>query len=453
MINWRRPMLKFYDERVMNRPIPRCRTLISDFYALPREARRNLRDQRLTQLLRHAARHVPHYRKLLVDREIARGDVIDLASFGKVPPLTRSFLQNSPEILKSDDLSSRHSYKNSSGGSSGEPVAVIQDQDYNAMGIAMTETYHGWVGRDAGESLVKLWGSDRDVVSGTLGWRNKLSGFVRNQKWANSFKMSETAMLRYLDWIRQYRPVLIEAYADSAFELARFANARETRVSGVRHVITSAGTLHPFMREEISRAFGCPTLNRYGCREVGDIAGERTENGGLEVFDYCNLVEVVKPDGQPCQEGEEGEILVTNLTNFAMPLIRYRLGDRAVVGKFSDGPWPFVERLQTVSGRQTDAFILRDGTAVSGIFFVYFLTVFHEAGWLLKTQIVQRDYDDVVVKMVVKTAPAQSALDEITASLRILLGQSCNISFETLQEIPPLKSGKHSYVVSLVKRP
>src|SRR5690606_38213379 len=128
-INWRRPMLKFYDERVMNRPIPRCRTLISDFYALPREARRNLRDQRLTQLLRHAARHVPHYRKLLVDREIARGDVIDLASFGKVPPLTRSFLQNSPEGLKSDDLSWRHSYKNCSGGSSGEPVAVIQDRD------------------------------------------------------------------------------------------------------------------------------------------------------------------------------------------------------------------------------------------------------------------------------------------------------------------------------------
>lgn len=296
MINWRQPVLKFYDERVMNRPIPRCRTLISEFYALPGEARRNLRDQRLTQLLRHAARHVPHYRKLLVDQEIVRGDAIDLTKFGKVPPLTRSFLQNSPESLKSDDLSSRDWYKNSSGGSSGEPVAVIQDQDYNAMGIAMTETYHGWTGRDAGESLVRLWGSDRDVLTGTLGWRNKISGFVRNQKWANSFKMSQTAMLRYLDWIRQYRPVLIEAYADSAFELARFANARETRVSGVRHVITSAGTLHPFMREEISRAFGCPTLNRYGCREVGDIAGERTVNGGLEVFDYCNLVEVVKAD-------------------------------------------------------------------------------------------------------------------------------------------------------------
>ena len=66
---------------------------------------------------------------------------------------------------------------------------------------------------------------------------------------------------------------------------------------------------------------------------------------------------------------------------------------------------------------------------------------------------IQRDYDDVVVKMVVKTAPTQSALDEIAVSLRILLGQSCNISFETLPEIPPLKSGKHSYVVSLVKRP
>ncbi|MCA0417816.1 MAG: hypothetical protein LCH80_03735 [Proteobacteria bacterium] len=446
-------MLKFYDERVMNRPIPRCRAQISDFYALPREARRNLRDQRLTQLLRHAARHVPHYRKLLVEQEIARGDAIDLTKFGKVPPLTRSFLQNSPESLKSDDLSSRDWYKNSSGGSSGEPVAVIQDQDYNAMGIAMTETYHGWAGRGSGESVIKLWGSDRDVVSGTLGWRNKLSGFVRNQKWANSFKMSEAAMLRYLDWIRQRRPVLIEAYADSAFELARLVNARETKVSGVRHVITSAGTLHPFMREEISRAFGCPTLNRYGCREVGDIAGERTANGGLEVFDYCNLVEVVKADGQPCQEGEEGDVLVTNLTNFAMPLIRYRIGDRAVVGKSLDGPPTFVERLETISGRCTDAFIMRDGSTVPGMFFVYFLTVVHEKGWIRKVQIVQRDYDDVLINMVVKTAPVQSALDEIAASLRILVGQSCNISFETLHDIPTLKSGKSNYVVSLVNRP
>lgn len=453
MINWRQPMLKFYDERVMNRPIPRCRTLISEFYALPGEARRSQRAQRLTQLLRHAARHVPHYRKLLADQGIVRGDVVDLTRFGKVPPLTRSLLQNSPESLKSDDLSARDWYKNSSGGSSGEPVAVIQDQDYNATGIAMTETYHGWVGRNSGEPLIKLWGSDRDVLTGTLGWRNKLSGFVRNQKWANSFKMSEAAMSRYLDWIRQYRPVVIEAYADSAFELARFANARATQFSGVKHVITSAGTLHPFMREEISRAFGCPTLNRYGCREVGDIAGERTANGGLEVFDYCNLVEVVKADGQPCQEGEEGDVLVTNLTNFAMPLIRYRLGDRAVVGKASDGPLRLVERLETISGRCTDAFIMRDGTTVPGIFFVYFLTVVHEKGWMRKVQIVQRDYDDVLINMVVKTTPAQSALDDIAASLRILVGQSCSIRFETLDDIPALKSGKHSYVVSLVKRP
>ena len=453
MTNWRRPVLKLYDERIAKSPIPRCRALISDFDALPGETRRSLRAQRLTQLLRHAARHVPHYRKLLVDREIVRGDVIDLDRFGEVPPLSRSVLQNSYETLKSDDLSSRHWYRNSSGGSTGEPVAVIQDQDYNAMGIAMTETHLGWAGRNSGESMIKLWGSDRDVLLGTLGWRNKFSGFIRNHRWANSFKMSETAMLRYLDWIRQHRPVLIEAYADSAFELARFANARGIQISGVRHVITSAGTLHPFMREEISRAFGCPTLNRYGCREVGDIAGERAANGGLEVFDYCNLVEVVKADGRPCQEGEEGDVLVTNLTNFAMPLIRYKLGDRAVVGKSSDGPLTFVERLQTVSGRWTDAFIMRDGSTVPGYFFVHFLAVVHEAGWLRKTQIVQRDYDDVVVKMVVKTAPVQSALDEIVASLRILLGQSCSISFETLHDIPALKSGKYSYVVSLVNRP
>ena len=92
------------------------------------------------------------------------------------------------------------------------------------------------------------------------------------------------------------------------------------------------------MREEIERAFGCPVLNRYGSREVANVAAERVPGRGLEIFTYTHLLEVVDADGRPCGPGEEGDILVTCLANYAMPIIRYRIGDRAVVGDLALEP-------------------------------------------------------------------------------------------------------------------
>jgi phenylacetate-CoA ligase len=452
MINWRQPILNFYDKRI--RYNGACYLpLLNEFYAWPVERRRQVQNERLSQLLRHAARNVPYYRDVLAKSGVVRGDHVDLTRFRHVPELTRDGLRAGFEYLKSDDLASRAWYKNSSGGSSGETVTLLQDHHYDVFAMATTEMHYAWAGRAAGEPFVKLWGSDRDVLLGTLGSRAKLSNFIRNLTFLNSFDMSKANMQRYIESIQRVRPVIIEAYAESIYALAQYINSSNIKLSGVRNVVTSAGTLYPFIREEIERAFGCPALNRYGSREVANVAGERVAGAGLEVFTYTHLVEVVDEQGQPCGLGEEGDLLVTCLTNYAMPIIRYRIGDRAVVGAAVSTPTPSVEHLETVTGRTMDVFVREDGSTVCGIFFIHFLCVVHNSSWLKKSQIIQRDYNAILIKMVTESPPPSGSLEEIRDSLLRVLGPACEVEFEFVDAIPPLPSGKYRYTVSLVPRP
>jgi phenylacetate-CoA ligase len=453
MMNWRHPVLTVYDRVVARSPIPGYRRSLSLFHELPLQQRRDIQITRLARLLRHAAQHVPWYRDELVQLGVVRGDVLDLERFSTIRPLTRDVLREHFDSLTSDDLASRRWYRNCSGGSTGEPVAVLQDRDYEAAGLAAIEMHQGWAGRQPGEPMVRLWASERDILLGSQGWRNQVSAFARNQVLLNAFRMNTDAMERYVDQIRRRRPVLVEAFAESAYEIARHLNETGRRLQGVRGVVTSASTLYPFIRTEVEQAFGCPIYNRYGSREVGSFAGERTPGGGLEVFAATHWVEVVRPDGQPCAPGEEGDVLVTCLTNLAMPLIRYRIGDRATVGEAVATPTPSVEVLQTVTGRANDAFVRPDGTTVPGIFFMYFIGVFYSRDWIRMFQVVQRGYDDVVIRIVPAADPPANALQEIGDTLRRVVGQSCRVDFEFTDTIEKLSSGKHRYLVPFAAPP
>jgi phenylacetate-CoA ligase len=196
VINWRRPILNFYDRRIRSNAAYYA-SILHGFYALPGERRHQIQAERLSQLLLRSARTVPYYRELLAGSGVVLGDHVDLTRFRQVRQLTRDVLRSEFDRLTSGDLASRAWYENSSGGSSGEPVKVIQDRDYHLIGTATTQMHFAWAGRTIGEPFVRLWGSDRDVLYGTLGWRNQFSNFIRNQIFLNSFNMSIVNMQRY----------------------------------------------------------------------------------------------------------------------------------------------------------------------------------------------------------------------------------------------------------------
>src|SRR5689334_14221372 len=131
------------------------------------------------------------------------------------------------------------------------------------------------------------------------------------------------------------------------------------------------------MREKIAEVFGCHVYNRYGSREVSDIACELPGASGLWVAPWGNYVEILDDEARPVPPGEEGNIVVTCLTNYAMPLVRYWIGDRGALAQTSRigqtdgeaGP----QFLKHVFGRNVDAFRTRDQALIDGEYFTHLL--------------------------------------------------------------------------------
>lgn len=391
----------------------------------------------------HARNHVPYYRELLSKT----GD--NLRCLEAFPPLTKAIIREQGERLHSDDLAKRKVRRNSSGGSTGQPVSIVQDQDFGAWRVA-TEAFYF-------ERFLKirynrtpnvvLWGSERDLFR----QRNlpaKVWAFLTQSNMVNSFRMTPEDMLRAVALIDRKQPEFLKGYAGSLYELSRFIRARGLKIHRPRVIYSAAETLRPFMRTEIEETFGCKVFDYYGSREVGAIAGE-CRRGKMHVFSFNNLVEVVDDQQRPVDRGEEGQLLITTLHNDAMPLIRYTIGDTAVLGDGCDCGSE-LPTLQRITGRVTDHFLTKDGNLVHG---EYFTHLFYFQDWVSEFQVLQTDYDRVEIYYVPREQPSEAAYAAIEDKIKIVMGDDCRVSWHEVKEVPRTPQGKLLFTRSLVHSP
>lgn len=410
---------------------------------------RQLQQNRLRALLDHCHENIPYYRSMFKDRGIVSEDgYIDINKFEELPLMDKDTVRSEFEDLKSDDLSTRTWYQNTSGGSTGEPVTFIQDEQYDDWNRAVTTLFRRWTGYRPGEPWIKLWGSERDLFDERKAIRSRIGDWLRNQTLLNSFRMGPEEMDEYLDHMDETKPTFILAYVESIADLARYAEKEGRTVHSPRAIMTTAGTLYPEMRETISGVFEADVYNRYGSREVGDIACECPNHEGLHVSAPTHYVEILDEDGNPVDPGEAGEVVVTSLTNYAMPLVRYRIGDIAVKATepcSCDCGWPLLSK---VKGRISDVFVAVDGTRVHGEFFTH---LFYHEEWVKTFQIVQEAVDEIRVKVVTRdgTEPPTNRTGEIRESVQAAMGK-CTVTFSVVETIDRTESGKYRYTVSKV---
>jgi phenylacetate-CoA ligase len=213
-------------------------------------------------------------------------------------------------------------------------------------------------------------------------------------------------------------------------------------------VVTTAGTLYPFMRQKIAQVFGCEVYNQYGSREVSDVAFELPGTEGLWVAPWGNFVEILDEQGMPVPPGQEGNIVVTCLTNYAMPLLRYEIGDRGTLLPQPAAAGPGLQVLKQVSGRNMDVFRKPDGTLVDSQYFIHLM---YFRPWVWKFQVVQRSLDQVLFRVVgPPPRPPESELEEIAAKARLALGDQCRVDFEFREDLPQPPTGTHRYTISEV---
>jgi phenylacetate-CoA ligase len=344
-------------------------------------------------------------------------------------------------------LAQRKWYFNSTGGSTGEPVRFIQDWDYASRSGAISLLYSKLVGREIGESEVRIWGSLRDITRGTEGFRARFINKLTNTTYLSVFQLTPSDMREIISMLDAKRPKLIIAYAGAIYELARFAESEGLKITPQAAIMTSAVTLYPFMRDTIEKVFQCKVFNRYGSREMGDIACEQPGFKGLWVAPWGNYVEIVDGDGYRVPDGTSGEILVTSLSNFAMPFIRYRIEDRGILSPSRNNDGGSVGQvLDDILGRNYDMFINRHGTLVEG---GHFMALLWSRDWISKYQVIQKSQSHILFKIVkAGSGPQPAELELISAGAKSIMHDDVDIAFEFVDEIAPSASGKHRFIIS-----
>jgi phenylacetate-CoA ligase len=198
----------------------------------------------------------------------------------------------------------------------------------------------------------------------------------------------------------------------------------------------------------IEAVFGCPVFNRYGCREVGIIASECPAHDGLHVAAEGLVVEVLC-DGRPARPGELGAVVVTDLLNRAMPLIRYRVGDAAVPEDRPCACGRGLPRLRSVTGRVADFLVGADGRLVAGPFLAHALVAARPS--LGQVQI--RQDQAGVVHFRVRPGPRFRIPEDLEYLREVshrYLGERTDVGWELVERLDAEPSGKFLFCKSAV---
>lgn len=447
-MNWRKPLI-YCLLYATGSKIPQHLKFFKRCEHLSYEEIKQITDRKLKELLVHAYHNVPYYNRILKQSGVIDGQEVRLERFSEIPILTKSIIKQQGENLYSKDYKKRHFYKNTSGGSTGEPLAFIQDKNYSDWNIANTIYFKTFAGQDIGEKELRLWGSERDLLSKEK-LTVKLANWLYNRVELNAFKMSRDNMAQFANKINRVRPTWIESYVQAVTEFSRFVRENNLTVPSPRGVLTSAGTLYPEMQQLIQSVFKCRVFNRYGSREVGSVACSCEKNEGLHISVWNNYLEILNDDFQAVQPGAIGKIYITNLNNYSMPFIRYQIGDFGIA---AENPQCSCGRktplIKGVVGRHMEVFKTKNGKVVPAEFFIHFIGVVYNQGYIEKFQVIQKNYDRIVIRAVIGDMQKfNKSKAELVNSIKKVMGQDCSIDFEFVDEIQPSDSGKYLYTIS-----
>jgi len=399
--------------------------------------------QKLKLLLLYCNKNVPYYRaqweKIGFDPEL----ITHVSELERLPVLTKDDVRNNYEDLI-PSFKKGHNIVKSTGGSTGQPFHFELDiKSYETRQAIMWRGY-GWMGAGLGVKSWFLWGIDCGEPNLKSQIKMGLYHGFHHRKIANSFALSQENMQSYVDSLNNYEPEAIVGYVAPLYLLAKYINENKVPIKAPKTLITGAEALHQFQREEMEKAFGCKVYNTYGCREFMLIAAECSEYGALHTNIDQLVVETVNDELKPVID-QKGDVLVTDLFNYGMPLIRYVNGDQATLTSNKCGCGNPLPLIKEINGRKLDIIQTKSGVELGGPFFPHLLKDYKG---IEKFQVIQKSLDSIDLIYIINVDFHGDELASIETEIKRYTGEELDIRFKQVENIALTKAGKHRVTIS-----
>jgi phenylacetate-CoA ligase len=401
----------------------------------------------LSRMLAHAYADVPFYRKKWTSMGYAPSPQVTLEELRRLPLLTKVDIRERKAEMVAASISKSAMHLDYTGGTTGTQTSFYRD---DACRVARVGRQWGALercGYDPGDKRALIWGVHTDIdMSGTGRLKQWLRKYASADEAMCCTVMTRDEMLAYHRRLWDFRPKVIYGYPNAIEQFATFVE-RHLVPFTVERIICTAEKLHDRQRDLFARVFGGEVFNLYCSREHGCVAFECERHDRFHVDAGSVIVEILR-DGRPAAPGESGEIVVTDLLNYAMPFIRYVTGDVATAseGACDCGcPLPTFSRLD---GRTADTLYRTDGSRVAGLMLE---DLFMELPVIKHVQFVQHDKTSIDLNVVAPSGASDDIRAAMVAEVRSIMGPDVEVRLHFVRDIPRNpRSGKYQSVICTI---
>ncbi len=401
-----------------------------------------LQNEKLRNLIKHTYENVPFYQRLFKQRKLVPADIKSIQDLPKLSVITKEMIKKARvEEIIARNFKQADLIIASSSGSTGEPIHYYITKENKAQKWASLFLIWKWAGYDFGKKYASLTVSPNRVFKNN-GIASYFEGKLMRQVWIEMYDIAEAKLEEHLQTIEAFSPEILRAYSSTIYFLARCMQQKNRRLK-LNAIITTGETLFPEQRALIEDRFQCRVFDGYGTEGM-TIAAECDRHTGYHINPDNVVLEIIQNQGS-FSEGR-GEMVVTNLNNWAMPFIRYNTEDVAGWSKeqaCSCGrKWGL---LSSIEGRLADFFRTPDGRLLS---VHHFTGLFMHIPSIEQFQVVQKKMDLIVVRIKKNDKFSLDDNDKIIKAIKGYLGYEIKVEFEYVEAIQPTPAGKRRFFIS-----
>ena len=413
---------------------------MQDSQYLSKEDMHKLQKDKLSKLLMHCVKNVPAYADYKYLIPAIEEDAF--SALRKFPILTKQQVNNNTDNLICANTDKSTLTPNQSGGSSGEPVRFFIDRPTAENSEAARWRGLSWWDINIGDKCLMVWGSPLELNKRENLIYNMKERFLKNIIFVPAYSLNPQSIQKYVNMINTQKPVYFYGYASALHLLDQLMINKNIKIKyKLKGIVSTSENLYDFQRKTIEQAFDCPVINEYGARDAGIIAYE-CPKGRMHISAENMIVEILDiQTNQPVEPGKPGLVVITDLNNFSMPRLRYKLGDVAALSKESCECGRTLPLIEKIEGREDDIFIALNGNYVHA---VYFCNLARSYPSIMQFQIIQQSRTDILLRIIkshtFKESEIQAYIDEIYK----LMGP-VNVIVEYTDTIEPTASGKIRY--------
>jgi phenylacetate-CoA ligase len=412
----------------------------------------NVQFVRLQQLLDHAYQNTPYYKEIFDGLGCGPKDIRTWEDFERLPLLTKTVVRERAKDMVARNIRPERLVPGMTSGSTGRPLDFVIDEPCMQHQRATALLTAEWAGYRPGARMFTTAGQSTSPPASTpfgklrSRLRTRLLERVTN---LSTLQLSPSAMLQFHSELRRAPEPFLVGYAHTLSLFAQFLQEQRLAPIYSSGIISGGMPLHSHQRTLLEAVFHARVINRYGCEELGTIACQCERGGGLHINSWGKVVELLDREGLAVSPGQLGTIVATDLFNYGMPFVRYKMEDWAVKG---DGECPCGRGLPLLSrleGRDSDFVIRPDGTYVSGISLTDNFGA--KIPGVRQIQLMQDQTDHIVIRVVVDGTFGAESRDVIQGLVRRYFGEKMRYTCELLPTIPLEPSGKARFVISKIR--